>query len=337
MAVYTHYSFNALAKIIDQHWRLKLLDFKPVEAGIENSIYAISTVENKDKQDDQANIKPYACIAYENLSVEAVETYCKVLSFIQEKAGFDQDFQVTQALPLQRQHESGLEYTCIDQKPLVLQAWIAGQPESPTIDLCQQLGQRLQAVHGVDLPARFGLPINEHLSRIHLLEKEVDGLSAEDQSFFHKTWQGFQPLVELHPEFEQSIVHGDLFPDNVLVVDGKLSGFIDFFAASRAPKMVDIAIACIAWCTSDQGDFLLDYMQAFLSGYSDVQSLPDLDRQHFLDFLELLIFRFWCSRQTYQLKCQAMGIEAAAHRHPAFCRQLLRSLERQRQAISQIL
>ena len=44
------------------------------------------------------------------------------------------------------------------------------------------------------------------------------------------------------------IIHGDLFPDNVLFFKGKISGFIDFYYACNSYLISDIAIILISWC-----------------------------------------------------------------------------------------
>jgi hypothetical protein len=51
----------------------------------------------------------------------------------------------------------------------------------------------------------------------------------------------------------QSTIHADLFPDNVLMLDGRVTGLIDFYFACTDARAYDVAITHAAWCFSADG------------------------------------------------------------------------------------
>lgn len=70
----------------------------------------------------------------------------------------------------------------------------------------------------------------------------------------------------------EGIVHADLFPDNVLYTDGRVTGVIDFYFACRDAFAYDLAICLNAWCF-DGGQFNAERAQALLGGYRSARAL----------------------------------------------------------------
>jgi homoserine kinase type II len=71
----------------------------------------------------------------------------------------------------------------------------------------------------------------------------------------------------------QSAVHADLFPDNVLILDGKVTGLIDFYFACTDSKAYDLAVTHSAWSFSADGSqFHATIGTALVDGYT--QALP---------------------------------------------------------------
>jgi homoserine kinase type II len=120
------------------------------------------------------------------------------------------------------------------------------------------------------------------------VEELQSGLShriAAECDFLETHWPKHLP---------QTAVHADLFPDNVLILDGKVTGLIDFYFACTDSRAYDLAVTHSAWSfSSDGGQFSRDIGQALLSGYQDVlpldgeeqEALPILARGACLRFL----------------------------------------------------
>jgi len=333
MAVYTHFSFDDLHEIFSQQWGQELLSLEPVTAGIENSIYKV-TCKSLADHSDQAQVltQEYAFVVFENLDHVIVERYCQVLSQIQAAARFDQSFTISTAMPiLQSQLYSighgefrvDCQFTLMAQhKPIILQPWIPGEWVKPNDTLCYQLGVILAQIQAVPVAALQYLPQDEHLTRIHRLLGRKHLLNTEDQLFCDQTYRQLLPVIQHHQAMNYGLVHGDLFTDNALANNDQLTGIIDFFAASNAPSLLDIAISIFAWCTSGEGIVEKNRVSSLVAGYKSMCQPSTNDTEYFYDLVLLCVFRFWCSRQTYQIECFERGIKPVSHRHPHFIRQV---------------
>ena len=73
-----------------------------------------------------------------------------------------------------------------------------------------------------------------------------------------------------------STIHADLFPDNVLMLDGAVTGLIDFYFACTDARAYDVAVTHAAWCFSADGrQFFPERAAALMAGYlSEVVLTP---------------------------------------------------------------
>jgi homoserine kinase type II len=82
----------------------------------------------------------------------------------------------------------------------------------------------------------------------------------------------------------RGIVHADLFPDNVLFLDDKLSGIIDFYFACEDFYAYELAIVLNAWCFEPDGEFNVTKARQLLRAYTRIRPLSGAE----LDFLPIL-------------------------------------------------
>jgi len=77
----------------------------------------------------------------------------------------------------------------------------------------------------------------------------------------------------------RSVIHADLFPDNVLMMGDEVSGLIDFYFACNDITAYDIAVTHAAWCfASDGRTFDPRISRALLSGYESARPISDAER-----------------------------------------------------------
>lgn len=77
----------------------------------------------------------------------------------------------------------------------------------------------------------------------------------------------------------RSVIHADLFPDNVLMLGDSVSGLIDFYFACTDVTAFDVAVTHAAWCFGDSGrDFDPHISRALLEGYDSVRPLSQAER-----------------------------------------------------------
>ena len=109
-------------------------------------------------------------------------------------------------------------------------------------------------------------------------------LLDSELAFLRAAWPGGLP---------EGVIHADLFPDNVLFLDGDVSGMIDFYFACNDLLAYDIAICLNAWCFESDHSFNITKARAFLESYrgvrpmgaAETEALPVLARGAALRFL----------------------------------------------------
>jgi aminoglycoside phosphotransferase len=115
-------------------------------------------------------------------------------------------------------------------------------------DLARTIGEALRAVHALDVTT---CPFDARLDRrlAEARRRVEEGLV--DRSQFERAYQRFEPaelyehLLASVPEGDEDLVvtHGDFTAENLLFVDGRLTGYVDWGRAGVADRYVDLAVA----------------------------------------------------------------------------------------------
>ncbi|MSP95378.1 MAG: homoserine kinase [Alphaproteobacteria bacterium] len=109
----------------------------------------------------------------------------------------------------------------------------------------------------------------------------------EELAFLETSWPAPLP---------SGIVHADLFPDNVLFVDNKISGIIDFYFACNDSLAYDLAVTLNAWCFEPDGAFNLTKARALIGGYETKRKLEKAERAAFPVLCRGAALRFLLTR-----------------------------------------
>ncbi len=92
-------------------------------------------------------------------------------------------------------------------------------------------------------------------------------------------------------------IHADLFRDNVLFEQGRLTGFFDFYFAGVDSWLFDIAVCLNDWCVDlASGAHDAERADAFLRAYGGVRPLGAAERRLLPALLRAGALRFWVSR-----------------------------------------
>jgi homoserine kinase type II len=106
-------------------------------------------------------------------------------------------------------------------------------------------------------------------NRVHEVKPDLKEFIAGELAHLDRVWPTNLP---------QSVIHADLFPDNVFFLGDKLSGLIDFYFACTDTLAYDVAICLNAWCFESDHSFNVTKARGFLQAYSKVRPLSDGER-----------------------------------------------------------
>lgn len=268
MAVYTRLGAEEMARIIAAFDVGTLVSAKGIAEGVSNSNWLIET-------QCLESTKRFILTMYETrVDVADLPFFLGLL-----------DHLAAQDCPVPRTiHDSeGASYRHYDGKAIALIEFLPGVSVSePTPGQAHAVGMALAQIH---LAAR-----DFSGERINGLGREewaqllgacgAEGLAAIDP--------GLAPLAERElavvrahwpDHLPHSVIHADLFPDNVLMLDDRVTGLIDFYFACCDVTAYDVAVTHAAWCFSADGTrFEPELSAALLAGYQAVRPLSDQER-----------------------------------------------------------
>ena len=277
MAVYTEISDEDLGAFVAEYDLGKLIAFKGIAEGVENSNYLL-----------QMESAAYILTLYEKrVAREDLPFFLALMEHLAASG-------VACPIPIHGCDGQALRNLC--GKPAAIVVFLQGMwPRRILPKHCQLLGRAMAQLHlaGEDFSmARendFGPDGWETLFKT--CEKNADnvrpGLAAEirgELDILHKAWPTALP---------KGIIHADLFPDNVFFLEEDLSGLIDFYFACNDFFAYDLAICLNAWCFESDGSFNITKASQMIAAYrtirpleaSEIEALPILARGAAMRFL----------------------------------------------------
>ena len=100
----------------------------------------------------------------------------------------------------------------------------------------------------------------------------------------------------------KSLIHADLFKDNVLFDNEHISGLLDFHHASIGYCMYDLAVIAIDWCRTKEGGLNSEFLHELLKIYNLKKPITSDELWLFKDFIVFAALNFWLSRLLGQME-----------------------------------
>ncbi len=282
MAVYTEITDDDLTTFLAAYDIGHVVSLKGIAEGVENSNYLLQT--------DRAH---YILTIYEKRVAEGdLPFFLGLMDHLADR---------TFPCPTPIHGRDGEALRRLADKPAAIVSFIEGLwVRRPTPDHCAQLGAALAQMHvaGDGFERRRGnaLSVADWRPLFERCRADADtvetGLAdsiAGELTDIEKTWPTDLP---------HGVIHADLFPDNVLFLENKLSGFIDFYFACNDFFAYDIAVCLNAWCFETDGSFNITKAKALLTAYrrhrtitpEELAALPLLARGAAMRFLLTRLF-----------------------------------------------
>ncbi len=272
MSVYTPLSHAQLADVLTP-FGFQLHDYHAASHGIENSTFLIEA------RDRHGQPSPLVLTVFESLDPTTLAPYLTLLEHLAE-----QHLPVPAPLP----DTDGKDQITVAGKPAVLMPRLPGQHDfAVDADRCRQVGTLLARLHVSDTSPLAPLPSER--DRLRGFTAHLDKLPAADRD---------TAAALLHDWLAQpagsTLIHGDLFRDNLLWQDGQISALLDFYNACLDHPEYDLAVALNDWCVDGHGQIEPEREQALLSAYREQGR--SVDHSRLCEALAVAALRFWLSR-----------------------------------------
>jgi homoserine kinase type II len=281
MAVFTEVAFEEAAAFLRELGLGQLRGKAPCYGGIENTNYFVDTERGE-----------YVLTLFERLAWEQLPFYLHLMEHLANRG-----IPVPRPVP----DSEGRILHRLKGKPAAVVARLRGKNElAPDALQCGALGDMLARMHlaGRDYarhqPNLRGLPWWKE--NVPVLLPHV----GKDQRTLLLEELAFQTRVAASTDYAalpRGAVHADLFRDNVMFEDGRLSGFLDFYFAGCDTFLFDIGVCLNDWCVDlDSGRADAEREAAFLAAYESVRPLVPEERRLLPALARAAALRFWVSR-----------------------------------------
>tara|TARA_Y100000590_G_scaffold79532_1_gene88298 strand:+ start:34 stop:1002 length:969 start_codon:yes stop_codon:yes gene_type:complete len=283
MAVYTKLSENQLKEFFSKYSVGKILNYKEIKEGIENTNYFILTEQGKfiltlyEKRVEKKDL-PFFISLMRNL--------------------FDRNFPSPK--PIINKNGNYIS-EILEKKAAVVSFLDGGAKKNLSPNDCYEVGINTAKLHlitknltgkrenklSVNAWRKIYNKVKKDCSKIHpnlpnVVEKNLDEIE--------KNWPKNIP---------SGIIHADLFPDNIFFKGNKLSGIIDFYFSCYDFYAFEIAICLNALCFEGKNEnlsFNVTKAKKFIDGYSEKRKLTEEEKKSLKVLCQGAAIRFLLTR-----------------------------------------
>lgn len=293
MAVYTHIAAEDMATLVQRFGAGRLISAKGIAEGVENSNYLVETDQGR-----------FIFTVYEKrVDTGDLPFFIGLI-----------DHLVAKGCPVPRalKAEGGAGTISVDGKAMAMMEFMPGLSVShPSEAQAHAVGAALGTMHGAlndfagtrtnslgpqgwcDLASRCGDALDQ-------ISPGLKARVAEECAFLCTNWPSDLP---------QSVIHADLFPDNVLMVGNAVGAIIDFYFACTEIRAWDVAVTHAAWSfASDGTGYDAAVGDSIIAGYDTAFGLSAAERVAFPILARGACLRFLLTRAWDWLNTPADAI-----------------------------
>jgi len=299
LSVYTSVSAAELTAWLANYSVGRLVACEPIQAGIENSNYFVTTSQGR-----------YVLTLFERLPAAELPFYLELMAHL-ARHGIPCPAPIADLSDQYLQRLNGKPAALVTRLP-------GGSLERPQASDCAELGALLARMHlaGRSYAGYLENPRGPRWWRVAARDVQPF-LDAEKRALLESELE-FQSRHRF-PDLPRGPVHADLFRDNALFENGRISGVIDFYFAGIDCLLYDVAVCVNDWCLVDvQSDRRLDEARAhaLLAAYAAVRPFAAAERAAWDALLRAAALRFWLSRlHDYHLPRPGMLVHAHDPEH----------------------
>ncbi|MCA0978126.1 homoserine kinase [Qipengyuania flava] len=281
MAVYTHLGAEDFARLIAEYDVGDLVSAKGIAEGVSNSNWLLETTRGR-----------YILTMYERrIDIAQLPFFLGLLDHLAQSGC---------AVPATIHDRHGASHREIDGKAVALIEFLPGvSPTRPTPTQAAAVGSALAKVHlaGQSFGERRANDLAPKDTAAILRGSDPAKLTDIDGRLADIAERANSLVARWPQSLPCSIIHSDLFPDNVLMLDGAVSGMIDFYFAAYDMMAYDLAVTHAAWCFGADGkNFDRAVGKSIVQGYEAIRPLTAEEREALPVLAEGACLRFVASR-----------------------------------------
>ena len=259
MAVYTKINKKDISYINKKFEIEKIISFKGIKQGIENTNYLLRSKNNK-----------FILTIFEKrVSQIEIPFFMKLM---------DQLNNLKINCPKPQKNKNGSYLIKIKNKTACIVSFLKGKDKkSLNLKNCHDIGKMIAEMHlstkKINLSRKNSMGIrylNPLLNSIKFKSKKFTNI----EKFLKINFKDIK--IKWPKKLPSGIIHGDLFIDNIFFKNNKLSGMIDFYFAGNDFFMYEIAICVNALCfDKKKSKFLINKKKVknLIKGYETVKKI----------------------------------------------------------------
>lgn len=276
MSVFTKVSHNELREFLKQYPVGELIGYQGIGEGVENTNYFVDTSDGR-----------WVLTLFERLNYDDLPFFLGLMDHLASR-GF------AGAMPA-RTHE-GHNLVTLNGKPAALVRRLTGQGVLfPSLEQCAAVGRALGDLH---VTAQSYTAHCENSRgpkwRRQIADALLPRVDAGTRALIEDELVA-QSKLDL-AALPQGVIHADLFRDNALFVEDRLTGVIDFYYACNDALIYDLAITLNDWCFETHGAPNVARWQAMVNAYRARREPADNERVQWQLVLRAAALRFYLSR-----------------------------------------
>ena len=260
MAIYTKISRNDLIPIERRFNLGKIISFKGIKKGIENTNYLIRTKNKK-----------YILTIFEK------RVQKKDLPFFMSLMDKLNNHKIN--CPKPQKSKKGNYLVNIKNKPSSIVSFVEGKEKNKLkIKDCYEIGKNIAKLHMASKKIKlyrknsmslssWSKLLNKIGNKSNKIDINLNDLMKNSLRYIKKRWPR---------KLSSGIIHGDLFIDNIFFKNNKFYGYIDFYFSSNDFLIYEIAICINALCFDKKNRkfiFNKEKSKNLLKGYSSLRKL----------------------------------------------------------------